>query len=160
MKQMNNESGRSMVEILAVISVISIMTVGAVSGLNYGIQSFRANSAYELIETTARGVIDLFSWRRGFLTTAADFNKLVCDNEVFEGGCLEGKGAAVATGWGNLTLNAKNEGCFEMTLSDVSQRGCELLSNMTWRYAVHGTCAGEQDWNCQAGEQDLTFYVE
>ncbi len=160
-----NESGRSLIEMLAVISVISMITIGAISGMQYGLQTFRANSAYDLVETSAHGVIDLFSWKRGF-TTNGTFATWICDNDIIEGGsnqnsgCINGKNAVTSTGWGDMIISPINDSCFEITLTDVPQRGCELLSNMTWRYAQHGTCEdGFVDWECSQSN-NITFFVE
>ncbi len=153
------DSGRTMLETLAVIGIISIMSVGTLAGLNYAIQKFRAVSVYGLVESAAKNTVDLFSFLPGFETNANDFNQLVCDNDVLDGGCLEEQGAAIATGWGNLTLTPVDEDCFEISVADVSQRGCELLSDMIWRHAMHGTCAGRTDWTCQAGLNTIMFAV-
>lgn len=165
MQTHNNESGRSLIEMLAVISIISMITIGSISGMNYGLQTFRANSAFELIENSARGAIDLFSWRRGF-PTGENFGKWICENDAIPGGstsdtCQDGYTATTTTGWGNMTMQPIDSYCFEITLAGVPSRGCSLLSNMAWRYATHGSCsAGKQDWDCDSASQTLTFFVE
>jgi type II secretory pathway pseudopilin PulG len=160
MQTRNNESGRSLIEMLAVIGIISMITIGAISGMQYGMQTLHSSSAFDLVETAARDVLDLFSWR-STIPAKPNFGDWICDNGIVNNCVSNGqhKDPKAATGWGEMEIIPVNQGCFEITLTNVPQRGCELLSNMTWRYVQHGTCEnGAANWNCQQ-TNNITFFV-
>ncbi len=153
-----NESGRSLIEMLAVISVISMITVGSISAMNYGLQAYRANASYDLVESTAQRVSDLYSWMKGYPNDSASMKNLICNNDIFDSDCIGNESVATAAApWGQIKIEAGDETAFRITLTDVPQRGCEQLKQMGWRYVQP---VGNTTWNqyeCQPGENDIVM---
>lgn len=58
------DSGRSMVEMLGTLAIISVLSVGAIAGYSYGMDKYRANQtindvmlrAVDIITYTNRGI--------------------------------------------------------------------------------------------------------
>ncbi len=48
--KMNNESGRSMVEMLGVLAIIGVLSIGGIAGYTIAMNRYRAN---EIIDTAA-----------------------------------------------------------------------------------------------------------
>ena len=49
----NNQNGRSMIEMLGVLAIIGMLSVGAIGGYTVAMQSFRSNEALDLIQKTS-----------------------------------------------------------------------------------------------------------
>lgn len=149
-----NESGRSLIEMLAVISVISMITIGSISAMNYGMQTYRANASYDLVESTAQRVSDLYSWVRTY-PSADKMKTQICENDIFDGGCIAGESVATAAApWGQIKIDREDDASFRITLTNVPQRGCELLKQMGWQYVqpLNGTW---RNYSCPEGAADI-----
>lgn len=153
----NQESGRTMMEMIGVIAIIGVLTVGAVSTVNYGLESFRVSSAFNLVESTANNVSDLYSWRRELPTDKSSMRSKICLNKVFDDPCVEGQeNATIATAWGYLTVAPKSDKQFQITLTNVPYMACSQLVAMKWTNVERDetvTCSDEEN-----GKTDLIFY--
>ena len=151
------ESGRTMMEMIGVIAIIGVLTVGALSTVNYGLESFRVSSAFSLVETTANNVSDLYSWRREFPTDASSMKTKICANKVFDEACVEGQeNATVSTPWGYLTVAPDNEMQYQITLTNVPYMACNQLLTMKWTNVTpdeNNVCSEEGE-----AKSDLKFY--
>ncbi len=56
MKKSQNESGRSMVEMLGVLAIIGVLSVGAMAGYSAAMDRIQRNKIYKLIDTVAMAV--------------------------------------------------------------------------------------------------------
>ena len=61
-----DESGRSLIEMLGTIAIITMLTVGGMTGAGYAMQAWRANTAADDIEQAVLGVQDLYSWQKDY----------------------------------------------------------------------------------------------
>ena len=149
-----------MVEMLGVLAIIGVLTIGAMSSVNYGIEAFRVRSAFDLVEETARGVADLYSWKRSYLdgedvnASRAPMKGKICKN-IFENKCVTtGEGAnnaAVETNWGLLVVEPSRADQFTMKLTGVPASACNQLLNMEWTNVTLTTSS------CGEGVTDIEF---
>ena len=103
----NNESGRSLLEMLGTIAIITMITLGAISGASSGLNMWRAGQAHEDVLNIIQSVSDLYSWNRGGIPTgetdeeaekaASQIMDFACkDNNVFDDrDCAGGKWKSV-----------------------------------------------------------------
>ena len=56
----NNQSGRTMMEMLGVLAIMGIITYGAISGINYGMTSYKVNKLYIEIPDIINGMQDMY----------------------------------------------------------------------------------------------------
>ena len=136
MQHNNQETGRTMMEMIGVIAIIGVLTIGAISTVNFGLESFRVSSAFSMVENTAAAVSDLYSWKREFPTTAQaqQMRNTICDNKVFDDPCVDDQKdvAAVPTAWGFLTVAPDSASQFTITLTNVPFMSCNQLLTMNW----------------------------
>ena len=85
-----NEQGRTMLEMLGVIAIIGIITYGAIAGISYGMKTYKINQTYNDIQDIIQGVEDLYSWSRGGYPTGGDIIDAILNNDIFPDG--EGTG--------------------------------------------------------------------
>ena len=156
------ETGRTMMEMIGVIAIIGVLTIGAISTVNYGLESFRVSSAHSLVENTANNVSDLYSWKRGFPTTEeakAMRNKICANKEVFDEDCVaeQETAATVGTAWGYLKVEPKNISQFQITLTNVPYQACNQLLGMKWTNVTMETSACSEDEE-EDSKTDMVFY--
>ncbi len=85
MTKKTNESGRSFVEVLGVIGVLAVMTVGAITGLSYVMTLFRISQTQAEIEEISHGVYELYAWNRNIPT---DLMPTICSNDIISKKCI------------------------------------------------------------------------
>jgi len=136
MRIINQESGRSMTEMIGVIAIIGVLTVGAISAANFGLESYRVAAVANQIELAAEGVTDLYSWGRSYPTEdSTDMRNKICQNHsVFDDDCVpeQTNFAAVMTAWGYLELHADSESQFKIVLTNVPYTACNQLLDTKW----------------------------
>ncbi len=144
MMQRSNESGRSMVEMLGVIAIIGVISVGAITSMAYVDSYFRVSATLMEIEQMARDINDIFSW-------APDYegldNQLMCEEDVVHD-CSTGY--KIPNRWGGeLNVAAVNNGDwvgFTITLTDVPRTACYRLieqapDTLTTMYSKTTSCS-------------------
>ncbi len=89
MQKNNSQSGRSMVEMLGVISIIGLITVAGITSMGYVDSHFRSSATVIEIDNMARDIIDSFSWSTNYSQLNMDF----LHNE----GILKSAGTAVSS---------------------------------------------------------------
>lgn len=123
MNKNTNESGRSMVEMLGVIAIIGVISVGAITSMSYVDSYFRTNATLLEVEQVARDINDMYSW-------AADYSGLkteqLCDeNEsVFEN--CDASNTPVNRWGGSITVT-ENGDTFKIQYTKVPQSVCERM---------------------------------
>lgn len=133
-----NETGRSMVEMLGVLAVIGVLTVGGISAMNFGMQAYNVSQVYSQVEETARGISDIFSWSRAYPTKGdTNFATRVVGNDVCDAyGCQvtdDEKAVEADTPWGKMTVTPETGDYFVITLDSVPKAACEQLKAYQWQ---------------------------
>jgi len=155
-----NENGRSMLEMLGVLAIIGVITVGAMSGLKFGTDSFRATALHDMVETTARGVIDLYSWSRVYPTEdntrVIPLAEAVPHNGICDAFNCEAEGNVVKadTTYGKMIISSGEDDYFMITLTAIPKDICMRLAAITWQN-VKWVSSDE----CNADTQDIEFEV-
>ena len=149
---MNTQSGRSMIEMLAVIAIMGIIVVSATIGINQGMVKYNSSKLHTDMQSIADDVYNLYNWSRGYpgniMTTTG-----LCREDVFPDGCnAEGTTANNPFG-GTYTVatapcpDDKTLTCLQITASGVPAEECALLVTNDW-----GTAIG--DPTCEADTED------
>lgn len=61
----NNQNGRSMTEMLGVLAIIGILSIGALLGYQYAINQYKSSNTLE--EITRRNVVLAMQYTRGYV---------------------------------------------------------------------------------------------
>ena len=138
------ESGRSMVEMLGVLAIIGVLSVGAVVGYKYATSKHVANTI--MSELNLRAV---------------PLSQIRIQNQMAAGTTLHLEaGDKIASGH---TISAKvsiNPEYFEMTVNGVQQQSCEMILEdyitSSW-IMVNNSLYENTTSICNAEENDMTF---
>ncbi len=66
MKDVSNQQGRSMIEMLGVLAIIGVIAVGALAGYAQAILKFRTTQTAEEIQAISDEVFQTYSWMRTY----------------------------------------------------------------------------------------------
>ena len=143
-----NESGRTMLEMLGVLAIMGIIVYGAIAGINYGMSSYRVNQTYSDIQDIVQGIEDLYSWSKGY-PAGDSIMKAACDNDVFPRACV---GNTAPSQFGNIQVKGDCASglCsnFEITIKVPKADDRTRLEQMDWA-AIHV--------KCEPRNQELSF---
>lgn len=149
-----NESGRSLVEMLGTIAIITMITIGGIAATRMALDTFRANSAGDQIEQVAQGVMDLYSWKKDYNGVGSSelFWQKNCSS--INKPCTNGHFKPIVGV--DMSVSSFNKG-FAITVTDIPAVTCRTLKNKTWVLVskTDGTCPPSR-----YGSATLRFIVE
>lgn len=138
----NNESGRTMLEMLGVLGIMGIIMYGAVAGINYGMSTYKINQTYNEVQEAIQGIQDMYSWSRNIPRTISTSLDKLCENDIFVrcndnspvntfGGDINVKAIQVS---GAIVDDSCSTDCnsFYISYADVDQDVCNRLLEMDW----------------------------
>lgn len=141
----NNESGRTMLEMLGVLGIMGIIMYGAVAGINYGMSTYKINQIYNEVQEAVQSIQDIYSWQRGYTGINAS---TLCQNDVFVS-CDDGTPKNVYEG--NISVSAISGGAsFKVSYAGIDEDICYRLKEMDWGTILMGT-------GCTAGVNTIDF---
>ena len=139
-KMKSNESGRTMLEMLGVLAIMGVIMYGAIAGISFGVEMYQINAAYHQIEELSEGIVDLYSWSRGYPDFGSDqFGALICRNDLTD--CNRGDNTIrSAIGGAVITVSGRgqvfNDGAngFVIVYNGLSYLACSRLKAQTFRH--------------------------
>ena len=144
---MNTQSGRSMIEMLAVIAIMGIIVVSATIGINQGMVKYNSSKLHTDMQSIADDVYNLYNWSRGYPGSIMETPGL-CDEDVFPDGCND-EGTPNNPFGGTyevVTADCPDDDtltCLKITATDVPAEECALLVTNDWGTAIGApTCSG------------------
>ena len=152
-----NESGRSMVEMLGVLAIIGVLSVGGIAGYTMAMNRYRAN---EVIDMANKYAVIAFSARE---TNRAMHNGVVTSFTA-PGFCDTGLVATTTTGAGSTQTTSCKVNGTEITLegyyddtvcSAANKLGSDAADNSTTAVGVNLTLAFDDDAVCKAAASTL-----
>ena len=132
----HTQTGRSMVEMLAVIMIIGVLTVGALTGFNQTMEKYNVGKMHTDIQSISTEVANLYSWQRGYPESGKNNNFMsqLCSNEVFPDGCDANLNAYNPFG-GKYTVTAA-DGYLTIKADGLPAGACEDLVIREWSYVA------------------------
>ncbi len=133
------ESGRSMVEMLGVLAIIGVLTVGGVAGYNFAMNKHRANEIIQGVKE--RAVIGSGQRMNDHAVDFHEFPELIID---------------YTTSGRNTGLNGEKE-FFSVDVADVPQAVCQNVLNMNWDWPSGVFVNGQDIETCPTENSQMTF---
>ena len=137
------QSGRSMIEMLGVLAIIGVLSVGGIAGYSKAMTQYKINKTVDQISQVVGNVRTLFASQRNYLgfgcvncsrSSSGAINKahLVPDEMWNSSGNLENPfGGSVWLVAANKKRSGDNK-AFAITLYDLPEEACMSLSTYDW----------------------------
>ncbi len=133
--QKNNQSGRSMVEMLGVLAIIGVLSVGGIAGYSKAMAKFKLSKAMDQVSTVITNVRTLYSGQPNY--SGLNFSAIPLG--VFPTEMLNGKSANSASvaynafnGMAYTSAVASDEKTFTVVFTGLGKEACVALSTADW----------------------------
>ena len=125
--QAGNESGRSLIEMLGTLGIITMITVGAIAGIGTGMTMWKANQTHEQIMELIQGITDMYSWNRhGWSVAKLDDQNKLCQDGGFSS-CDDSGNIQFPLG-NAVTITGDNEGTIlTITVAGIDYKTAKYL---------------------------------
>lgn len=124
----SNESGRSLIEMLGTIGIITMITVGAISGAGTSWTFWKANQTHEQVMEIIQGISDIYSWNRdGWVS--ANFNEipLLCKDAGFSS-CDDSNNIKLSLGSFKSIVGSNGGRTLTITIEDIPYKAAQYLA--------------------------------
>ena len=141
----SQQSGRSMIEMLGVLAIIGVLSVGGIAGYSQAMAKFKVTKATDQIQTAVTNIRTLYASARnyGTINSAVLYNAGAIGDEVCQGtaNCPNplntfGGGFFFAPTTGT-TAGAVNKG-FTINYTNLPSEACTKLASYDWGDASSG----------------------
>ena len=141
MKQMcrtNNQSGRSMIEMLGVLAIIGVLSVGGIAGYSKAMMKFKINKTIDQISQMVANTRTLYARQRNYgnLNEKVAYKANLAPREMFEGG--SGDYSMTHPFGGNISIfstgrkNDVDNRAFGITVYGLPEEACIELVTQDW----------------------------
>ena len=130
----NEQNGRSMVEMLGVLAIIGVLSVGGIAGYSKAMTKFKINKSMDQISMLVANIRTLFSGQRNYSglsnTSAISFGIIP--------GEMDGGDAVITNAFsGNVTIgtaevNSNKNAAFTIKYDGLGQEACVTMATSDW----------------------------
>lgn len=150
------QSGRSMVEMLGVLAIIGVLSIGGISGYSKAMAKFRVNKTLDQISMLVMNIRSLYSANIDYtgLTDQVAIQMGIIPRDMLPAGKNESNATSIINAYqGSVSIGAGNIGgtsrSFFITYSGLTREACVSIATADW-----GSQAGSglQAISIKAGE--------
>lgn len=149
----SEQSGRSMVEMLGVLAIIGVLSVGGIAGYSKAMAKFKTSKALDQVSTTVANVRTLYSGQPNYagLTTEIAIKMGAIGAEML-GGTSPTKATVAYNAFNGVvtisatSVNKRANGGFELKFDGLSKEACVQMASSDW-----GSGSGSGLVSVQAG---------
>ena len=153
MKQGTHESGRSMIEMLGVLAIIGVLSVGGIAGYSQAMSKFKVSKTTDQVQTMVTNIRTLFTGQRTYngLTGANAYTMGILTDETWDG-------TAASNAYGGTILfgTPNNKKYFSITYNGLSQDACTRLVMADWGDSSSGLIGIIAQSTAQTAPADTT----
>ena len=149
----SEQSGRSMVEMLGVLAIIGVLSVGGIAGYSKAMAKFKTSKALDQVSTTVANIRTLYSGQPNYkdLDTAIAIKMGAIGAEMLSGQSPTSATVAYNAFNGTVTISAttvsgRTNAGFELVFDGLSKEACVQMASSDW-----GSGSGSGLVSVQAG---------
>ncbi len=124
MKTLQNETGRSMVEMLGVLAIIGVLSIGGIQGYTYAMNKYRANNVLNEMNIASLHLATT-------LLSSRNAQKMIALGDPYDSGTLTHEAYPFDYGCGNYDSEERSchqeETGFWAKISDVPEKVCQQI---------------------------------
>jgi type II secretory pathway pseudopilin PulG len=129
-----NENGRSMIEMLGVLAIIGVLSVGGIAGYSKAMMKFKTNKTIDQIAMTVTNIRTLYAQQPKYDISTEDAQAMGVVDDAMANGSNALKsafGGSVEIGVGGLKA-AGDEGAFIITVNGLPKEACVAIATNDW----------------------------
>ena len=153
MKQGTHESGRSMIEMLGVLAIIGVLSVGGIQGYSMAMSKFKVSKTTDQVQTMVTNIRTLFTGQRTYngLDGKNAYTMGILTDETWDG-------TAASNAYGGTILfgTPNNKKYFSITYNGLSQDACTRLVMADWGDSSSGLIGIIAQSTAQTAPADTT----
>lgn len=137
-----NESGRSMIEMLGVLAIVGVLSVGGIAGYSKAMQKYRTNKTIEQVTQIANGIRVLYSGQRSYGTNLSGTvlkRAKILPESAFDGAGSNGSDTPSNAFGGTINVGARKKlsgdslnKAFYVQLNQIPEDACVELLSQDW----------------------------
>ena len=153
----NEQNGRSMVEMLGVLAIIGVLSVGGIAGYSKAMTKFKINKSMDQISMLVANIRTLFSGQRNYsgLSNQNAISFGIIPSEMDGGGQVITNAFAGDVTIGTAEANGNNDAAFTIKYEGLGQEACVTMATSDWG---SGSSSGLVSMNVGNSEADGTAY--
>lgn len=160
----NEQTGRSMVEMLGVLAIIGVLSVGGIAGYSKAMTKFKITKTMDQVSMMVANIRTLYSGQRNYsgLATANALDMGVVPAEM-EGAAV-GNNTLVNAFQGAVTIgtvnyNQQTASAFRVSYENMGQEACVQLITSDWGSGASSGFIGIQVSNAAPAGQDAPQFT-
>lgn len=132
---LGNQAGRSMIEMLGVLAIIGVLSVGGIAGYSKAMMKFKINKTVDEIMQLTTNIRTLYGGQRDYSSLT---NDVITGAKLIPDEMLSGANTFSSTWDGEVTIvpsdkvAASDNKAFLITFNDVPKEACIELSVIDW----------------------------
>ena len=131
----SEQSGRSMVEMLGVLAIIGVLSVGGIAGYSKAMAKFKLTKAMDQVSTTVTNIRTLYSGQPNYdgLTTEVAIQMGAVGAEMLNGSATTSASIAYNAFNGAVTIASADSGrTFTVKFEGLGKEACVALATADW----------------------------
>ena len=126
------QCGRSMIEMLGVLAIIGVLSVGGIAGYSKAMEKFKINKTIQQISEIAANIRTLYAQQKDFNglnnETAIQMGVIPDDLDTITGGYS----GSIIHAWGNGVVIYGNLNYFHIIFNPMTKEACMALATTDW----------------------------
>jgi len=147
MKSYNNQSGRSMVEILGVLAIVAVLSVGGIAGYSKAMAKFKIGKTLDQVSTLVTEIRSLYSGSneyQGISVTSLITYQIIPNEMIVDANNAKNVfGTPILIGPWDGGVAGSNVG-FEIIYNGLSKNTCIQLATADWGGSAASSFVGMQ----------------
>lgn len=133
-KTITEQSGRSMVEMLGVLAIIGVLSVGGIAGYSKAMTKFKISKSMDQISTLVANIRTLYSGQRNYagLTNSSAISYGIVANEMGNTGSTITNAFAGNVTIGTAETTGGADGAFTIKYEGLGQEACVTMATSDW----------------------------
>ena len=143
MTNLNNQNGRSMIEMLGVLAIIGVLSVGGIAGYSKAMMKFKINKTIDQIAMTVTNIRTLYAQQKTYagLTDKNAYDMGIVDDAMAKGTQTTGSNSLTNAFNGTVTITSgksgvvgegANNGAFIVTFGKLPREACVAIATNDW----------------------------
>ena len=145
-----NEQGRSMIEMLGVLAIVGVLSVGGIAGYSKAMNKFKTNKVIDQINMISTNIRTLFSSQNTYsgLNHAVLINAAVIPAEMYDKTAAISSTTTITHAFGGevkittSTYNGQANAAYVIAFNNVPKASCVTLATTDWGGDVGSGFAG------------------